>query len=110
MKRNLIARAIVICLLALCVAAYVYHDIYKMRRLGRDRFLAEQAVDAASRFDSTASTPAPIVVSVFGAIFVIFPLFLFYELLVLVVAKVLKAASIGVDDVAPAPGPQLPFS
>ena len=110
MNRNLLARGIALFLIGICFAAYIYHDIQEMRRLGRDQFLAAQAADQASRFDSTATTPVPALIAIFGAIFVTLPLFLFYELLVFAISKGLKSAGIGREESPPAPAPNLPFS
>jgi hypothetical protein len=109
-NRNLLARGLALFLIGICFAAYIYHDIQEMRRLGRDQFLAAQAVDQASRFDSTATTPLPALIAIFGALFITIPLFLFYELLVFVISKGLKSAGIGIENSATAPAPNLPFS
>lgn len=110
MNRNLAARSIALFLIGICLAAYIHHDIYRMRSMGRDRFLAQQAAAQARRFDRTAMTPAPMIVSIFGAIFVIILVYLCYEFLVFVISKGLKAAGIGSEPSANTPSPGLPFS
>lgn len=84
----------------------IHHDIEKMHRMGRGQFLAAQA----RRFARTATTPAPVIVSILGSMFVTIPLFLFYELLVFVISKGLKSAGIGIENSATALAPNLPFS
>jgi hypothetical protein len=104
MNRNIAARCLVVFILTIFFALFIRADIRKMNREGRDKYLQSQA----ARFDSTANTPFPGVIAVVGSFFVAIPFFCFYEFLVFLAAKLLKA--LGVQDDKPAPIPALPFS
>ncbi len=104
MTSNLLARALAAFLLALLFAAYIHHDVQRMSREGREKFLARQE----QRFNQTAVTGHPIAVAVFGSIFVIIPFLLCYELASLALSKVLKSSTYEAEK--PAQNQVPPFS
>ncbi len=110
MNRNVAARCVALVLIGICLASYVRHDIEKMNRMGREQFLASKAEAQARRFDRTANTPAPLVVSVIAAVFIVVCVFLSYELLVFAISQGLQFAGIGTGASTSPPPPHLPFS
>jgi hypothetical protein len=110
LNRNVVARCLALVLIGICLATYVRHDIEKMNHMGREQFLASKAETQARRFDRTANTRAPLVVSVIAAVFLIVCVFLSYELLVFAISKGLKFAGIGTDSSATPRSLHPPFS
>jgi len=86
MKRDLIARSIVVVLLGILLGFYIDRDNRETQQMGREKYLASEA----QKFDDSAADPTPRAAMVIAAVFLTGLFFFVYEVIVLAISAVLK--------------------
>ena len=86
MNSNLINRVLAVALVGVTFGWYTHHDYLRWSQLGREAFIAHQV----HRFELYMAVPRPMVPTMLGGVVVAVGLFGGYELIVLLLSKVLR--------------------
>lgn len=104
MKRDLIARLIVVILFGTLFGFYIDSDNGQTQQMGRDKYLA----DEARKFDDSAADPTPRAAMIIGAVLLTGFVFFVYEVIVLAISALLKPRTRGTEK--PSEITSIPFS